>query len=95
MTADAEPVFTCFSIRSFGSWGEAQTGIIEDVVPTACFSIRSFGSWGEATGTETSQPPRQAVSVSALSDRRVKRFIDSFFPNWHDAFQYPLFRIVG
>ena len=38
---------TCFSIRSFGSWGEADS--LDKVAKNPNgFSIRSFGSWGEA-----------------------------------------------
>ena len=36
-----------FSIRSFGSWGEADVRRVRDGL-AARFSIRSFGSWGEA-----------------------------------------------
>ena len=36
-----------FSIRSFGSWGEAQD-VQAQKRRLVRFSIRSFGSWGEA-----------------------------------------------
>ena len=37
----------CFSIRSFGSYGEAILAVIIGLL-VGCFSIRSFGSYGEA-----------------------------------------------
>ena len=53
-----------FSIRSFGSWGEAPGRRHTSGTPT-CFSIRSFGSWGEATGS--GYVLKQSVSFSIRS----------------------------
>ena len=84
------------------------------------FSIRSFGSWGEAVD-QTARIKREVeLSVSALSDRGVRRSVLDVlaqillpfsirpFGSWGEApqqlgvpqrhlshFQYPLFRIVG
>ena len=83
-----------FSIRSFGSWGEA-AGWETQQRHNNGFSIRSFGSWGEAGAGDRHARVRGAVSVSALSDRGVRR---TGRPACHAAtlwFQYPLFRIVG
>ena len=83
-----------FSIRSFGSWGEARfpgAGTPHD----ARFSIRSFGSWGEA----------YKIAINQLS--LDQSFSIRSFGSWGEAvagaessvaqnsFQYPLFRIVG
>ena len=66
----------CFSIRSFGSWGEARREAVRVVNYLASFSIRSFGSWGEASCLEHTGRCPQSVSVSALSDRGVKPSAD-------------------
>ena len=42
--------YPSFSIRSFGSWGEAIRRLLVDFGNNG-FSIRSFGSWGEAVLT--------------------------------------------
>ena len=41
------PYVQGFSIRSFGSWGEASRHTWK-IAEFPSFSIRSFGSWGEA-----------------------------------------------
>ena len=61
-----------FSIRSFGSWGEA-TRRRKVIVFKKRFSIRSFGSWGEAPAPSRPSTGGHHVSVSALSDRGVRQ----------------------
>ena len=62
-----------FSIRSFGSWGEAHQLLYEAVSAPDSFSIRSFGSWGEADVRGVVGCKVIVVSVSALSDRGVRQ----------------------
>ena len=83
-----------FSIRSFGSWGEAQfpqIGIIRFIdVSVSALSDRgvrprTLCGWGTPT----------TVSVSALSDRGVRHRSRTVESSTYFQFQYPLFRIVG
>ena len=92
-TSQSSTLSTGFSIRSFGSWGEALQNSDFDG-DFGRFSIRSFGSWGEA-----------GLPVSFV--RELYRFSIRSFGSWgeaqvgagvahhHHLFQYPLFRIVG
>ena len=60
-----------------------------------CFSIRSFGSWDEASVLTLRLAPSVTVSVSALSDRGMRRGVSGLGAHLVQEFQYPLFRIVG
>ena len=62
-----------FSIRSFGSWGEAGTSRTYPAVDVGgSFSIRSFGSWGEAIELE-------------VEDYMYNRFSIRSFGSWGEA----------
>ena len=82
-----------FSIRSFGSWGEAQQNErIASVI--VGFSIRSFGSWGEAWRFVGDSGSGSSFSIRSFGSwGEAKPLIYNLLGEL--AFQYPLFRIVG
>ena len=84
----------CFSIRSFGSWGEAVPAVHETVSP-ARVSVSALSDRGVKRSQGLPAISHRPVSVSALSDRGVKLSTKCVHSSWLSGFSIRSFGSWG